>query len=407
MRQACRVTGIFLGLLGLAWTAATPCTIVTMARDGAVWIGNNEDWTDPRTKVWVVPASNGEYGRVLFGFANRFIQGGINERGLFLDANALDPPGWKPDPRKPRFDDSFERQIGDYILAHAATVADAVAFFDANSVFLGGGKFVIADALGESVTVEWADGADRITRRAGYYQISTNIQQWNIVPGKVTDDRDNLAEKVILSRNDVSLGTVRAVLSATHKEWSYPTVYSYICDLKSLTVHLYTFHNFEEERVLDVRRELAKGAREYDMPELFAVKPFAAVAHESNAPKLGLREVQQKLAEGGVDAAVAWYTSVKDEHRDLPRYAFYEGIFQQLGNDLVAQGRSKEALDVFRFACRAFPGSSDSWELLGDAWLKAGDRAQAASSYEKALQLNAQSPTLEEKLRRLRAQQPR
>jgi acyl carrier protein len=45
---------------------------------------------------------------VLFGFENRFIQGGINERGLFLDANALDPPGWKPDTSKPFFEDSFE-----------------------------------------------------------------------------------------------------------------------------------------------------------------------------------------------------------------------------------------------------------------------------------------------------------
>ena len=403
MRYASRVAVISLTLLGSAWTAASACTIVTMARDGKVWIGNNEDWTDPRTKMWIVPASPGEYGRVLFGFENRFIQGGINEHGLFLDANALDPTGWKPDPHKPAFVDSFERQIGDYILAHAATVADAIDFFKTYSVFLGGGKFVIADARGESIVVEWAEGSDRISRRTGYYQISTNIPQWNIVRGKVNDDRYNIAENVILRRNDVSLSTARAVLAATHKEWSYPTIYSYICDLKDLTVHLYSFHNFEEEFVFNLRPELEKGPREYDIPALFAVKPFAAVAHESNAPRLGVREIQDKLAEGGVDAAVKWYESVKDEHRDLPRYAFYDPLFQQLGNDLLAQNKSKEALDVLRFTCRVFPDSADNWELLGNAWLKAGDSAQAAASYERALQLNAANAGLAEKLRRLRA----
>ena len=195
MKRICRVGLFLLGLMGLAWTVASACTIITMARGGKVWIGNNEDWTDPRTKMWIIPACPGEYGRVVFGFENRFIQGGINEHGLFLDANALQPPGWKPDPAKPLFEDSFDKQIGDYILAHCASVADAITFFKTYSVFLDGGKFVIADAGGESITVEWAEGQDRITRRDGTYQVSSNIPQWNIVPGKVDDPRYNIAER--------------------------------------------------------------------------------------------------------------------------------------------------------------------------------------------------------------------
>ncbi len=402
MKPTIRACVVFLCLSSLAWTAASACTIVTMARGGKVWIGNNEDWTDPRTKMWIVPASSGEYGRVLFGFENRFIQGGINEHGLFYDANALDPVDWKQDPGKPLFQDTFEKQTGDYILAHCATVADVIKFFQSYSVWLGGGKFVFADARGESITVEWAQGSDRITKREGYYQISTNISQWNIVPGKVDDDRYNIAEKVILGRNEVSLDVLRAVLAATHKEWSFPTIYSYICDLKSLTVHVYNFHNFEEDYVFNLRAELGKGAREYDIPSLFTVKTAAAVAHEANAPKLGVREVQQKLAEGGVDAAVAWYQSVKDEHRDLPRYTFHDALFQQLGADLLSRKKPREALDVLRFACRAFPDSADSWDLQGDAWLQVGDADQAATSYEKALRLNASNSKVAEKLKQLR-----
>jgi len=33
------------------------CTIVTMAKNGVVLAGNNEDYTEPRTKIWLIPAS--------------------------------------------------------------------------------------------------------------------------------------------------------------------------------------------------------------------------------------------------------------------------------------------------------------------------------------------------------------
>ena len=121
-----------------------------------------------------------------------------------------------------------------------------------------------------------------------------------------------------------------------------------------------------------------------------------------NAPKLGVREVQEKLAQEGLDAAFDWYRSVKDGRRDLPNYAFFDAIFQQLGKDLLGRNKSREALDVFLFTTRAFPDSADSWELQGDAWLKTGDAGQATASYEKALQLNPENSKLREKLKGLR-----
>ena len=44
------------------------CTIVTMAKNGVVLAGNNEDYTEPRTKTWFIPASKEAYGRVYVGF---------------------------------------------------------------------------------------------------------------------------------------------------------------------------------------------------------------------------------------------------------------------------------------------------------------------------------------------------
>jgi tetratricopeptide (TPR) repeat protein len=376
------------------------CTIVTMAKGDQVLIGNNEDWTDPQTKMWFYPAVNGEYGRVCFGFSKdfSFAQGGINDQGLFLDANALPPPGWRPDPSKPLFEDN----INDHILAHCATVDDAIAFFNKYSVYLNGGKFVIADALGNSIVVEWTDGADRIIRRTGFYQLSTNILQSSIVPGKVSDDRYNIAERVILNKNEVSLAAMRAVLSATHKEWSYPTIYSYICDLKKLRVYVYNFHDFEEAYEFDLTEELKKGKRSFDIPALFGVKTFAAVSHENYATKLGIGELRQKIETGGLEGAIRWYDEVKDKHEKIYKYSFFEGLIQQLGLDLLNENKNGEALAVFKFNAHAHPESADVWEQLGDAFMKTGDRQQARENYEKSLQVNPQNTKVKEKLKPLR-----
>jgi predicted choloylglycine hydrolase len=392
-----------LALAVLPFQELLACTIVTMAKGEQVLIGNNEDWTDPQTKMWFYPAANGEYGRVCFGFSKDFgfPQGGINDQGLFLDANALEPTGWQPDPGKPLFDDSIV-SINAYILAHCATVDDAIAFFKKYSVFLGGGKFVIADAQGDSIVVEWANGKDQIIRRSGFYQISTNIPQWNIVPGKVSDDRYNIAERVILNKNEVSIAAMRAVLAATHKEWSYPTIYSYICDLKKLRVYVYNFHNFEEAYEFDLREELKKGKKSHDLPALFGVKTFADVSHEMNATKLGIIELRQKIAECGLENTISWYQEVKDKHLKLYSYSFFEGLVQELGLDLLNENKMAEAIAVFRFNAHAYPASADVWEQLGDAYMKASNQKLAIENFEKSLQLNPQNAKLKKKLEQLR-----
>lgn len=66
------------------------CTVV-YASDGTVALGgNNEDYINPRTRVWFIPGEEGGYGRVYFGFDDYHAQGGMNEAGLFFDGLGLD-----------------------------------------------------------------------------------------------------------------------------------------------------------------------------------------------------------------------------------------------------------------------------------------------------------------------------
>ncbi len=266
------LTSVVLFFSGFQY--AFPCTMVMVAKGDMMLAGNNEDYKNPNTKMWVYPASKGEYGRVCFGFDDGFTQGGMNDRGLFIDGNALSRTDWKADPAKPDYKGA---NLMDHILAHCATVDEAIAFFKKyNFDSLRWAKFPIADAQGGSVVVEWGRGKLQCIKRTGRYQVSTNFVQSDFKPGNYPCARYKMAEKILGATDTVSIALVRSVLSATHSEYKYPTLYSNIYDLKNKKVYLYNFHNFEEVVTIDLEEALETGKQTHDIPSLFIVKTQAA-----------------------------------------------------------------------------------------------------------------------------------
>ena len=67
------------------------CTIFAVRRGDKVFFGNNENWSDLTTIYWVEPSRPGHCGSVYLGFNAYNPQGGINEKGLAFDYNALPP----------------------------------------------------------------------------------------------------------------------------------------------------------------------------------------------------------------------------------------------------------------------------------------------------------------------------
>ena len=62
------------------------CTIFYAADDHVALAGNNEDWSNPYTYVWFVPAEPGRYGRVYFGFEDgQQMHGGDRSSQYVLD----------------------------------------------------------------------------------------------------------------------------------------------------------------------------------------------------------------------------------------------------------------------------------------------------------------------------------
>jgi len=361
------------------------CTIVMVAKGKIVLAGNNEDWKNPNTKIWFIPASNGEHGRVCVGFDNMFAQGGMNDQGLFIDANALGPTGWEPIEDRP----SFQGDLMDRILAECATVEDAIAFCNKYNIpALARARFPIADGTGASMVVEYGQEKVQYMRKTGVYQIATNFVITNVKDENYPCTRYRVADKMLKNADDVSLDLVRAVLSATHQEGQYPTVYSNICDLKNGILYLYNFHNFEEVVRFNLKEELKKGRKVYDIPSFFSVKTHVAYVFDRDRTIPASEELIRIVESQGVEKAVERFQQMKPQFRKIYRYDFSEQEINTLGYMLLRDDKTAEAIEIFKLNVSEHPGSWNVYDSLGEAYMKQGERELAVGNYQKSLELN-------------------
>jgi hypothetical protein len=377
---------------------AEGCTIVIVAQGKIVLAGNNEDWKNPKTKIWFIPASNGEHGRVCVGFDNMFAQGGMNDQGLFIDANALGPTGWKPIEGKP----SFEGELLDRILAECATVEDAIAFCNKYNIpGLARARFPIADGTGSSMVVEYGQGKVQYVRKAGVYQIATNFVITNVKDENYPCTRYRIADKMLKNADEVSLDLVRAVLSATHQEGQYPTVYSNICDLKNGVLYLYNFHNFEEVVRFDLKEELKKGRKVYDIPSFFSVKTHGAYVFDRERTIPASEELIGVVESQGVEKAIERFHKMKPQFRKIYRYDFSEQEINTLGYMLLRDEKTTEAIEIFKLNVSEHPKAWNVYDSLGEAYMKQGEKELAVENYQKSLELNPNNENGKEMLKKL------
>jgi hypothetical protein len=260
------------------------CTTVIKVRGTSVLAGFNLDYSNYVPKIWMIPASEGRYGRFCFGFDKdyKIAEGGLNEKGLFIAVNALnEDAGWKADPGLPKWEEWsgwFQTGVPDGILAKCATVDEAVGVFKGYNLFtLNRVKFLVVDKSGASIVIEWSKDGLRFIERTKDYQISTNFISSNYEPGQYPCTRYKVAEQILSAGADkVSVDMIRSVLSATHMEFQTPTVYSNVCDLGSGDIFIYYFHNYEEVVRMNIFEELKKGEARYVVESLFQVKPYVA-----------------------------------------------------------------------------------------------------------------------------------
>jgi len=378
------------------------------AQGNKVLAGNNEDYKFPFTSVWFIPSSDGEYGRVCFGFkfSETYLApcGGMNDQGLFIDGNSVpsSQTGWKPEEGKERFPGNLEA----YLLAHCATVDDVIAFFNEYNVgILSRGKSVAADKNGNSVVVECSKGKVQFLRRSGNYQISTNFVQSNYQPGSYPCHRYNLAEKIFSGSDNYSVDLIRRILSATHFDGyrgTSITLYSYICDLGKGDVYIYNFHNFEDVVKLNIHQELKKGKKAYSIVSLFPYETFAEKVFKERVTKPSSNVLMEVITEQGVDKAIERFQEMKTEFRKVYKYDYSEEQINILGYNLLRMKKLDDAIEVFKLNVTEHPESSNVYDSMGEAYMARGDKVLAIKNYTKSLELDPKNTNAVKMLKELR-----
>lgn len=281
------------GLSQTTWrnTAINPvlgsCTTFSVSSGNNVLFGNNEDYYNPETYLWTEPATEENLGCLYLGFDRDSHQGGINEKGLCFDANALPNSRINLHPEleiPPRHEPSDQNTIiwaPVLVLRKAATVEEAIEeigkYQRQNWFPTSGGinyQLNFADAKGDAVVVSVDENGELAftkKEKSKNYLISTNYNRANIKNAieypckRYTKVEDMLS--AINNEDDISPDYFKRILDSVHQE---STVYSNIFDLKNGTLYLYNLHQFEEVVTINVEDQLTKGKINISIKELFS-----------------------------------------------------------------------------------------------------------------------------------------
>jgi hypothetical protein len=254
MKKLKKILGITLILASLIAHPVKSCTIVAISKPNCVLVGNNEDWSDPDSKVWFQSPEKDKYGRVYFGFKNGWTQGGVNEKGLFFDWVAAFQEEAPIDLSSKKLSAG---NLCETILEKASTVEEAIKYYEiyAEPSF-SKSRIMYVDAAGNSAIIGWENRKVKIWRKEGWYQVLS------------AEERVRKAEGLLNLHNYSSVEGMRSVMDACTQRGDYPTRYTNICDLKNGVVYLYDLLNNKELAIFNLKDEFRKGPHFYNIPKL-------------------------------------------------------------------------------------------------------------------------------------------
>jgi CubicO group peptidase (beta-lactamase class C family) len=104
-----------------------------------------------------------------------------------------------------------------------------------------------------------------------------------------------------------------------------------------------------------------------------------------DVPKKSIADAIWAVIESnGIDAGIAHYNSIKDAEG----YNLSEKEMNAIGYQLMASDKFEAASRVFQLNVDAFPTSSNTYDSLGEIFMKLGEKGLAIKNYRKSVELN-------------------
>jgi tetratricopeptide (TPR) repeat protein len=104
-------------------------------------------------------------------------------------------------------------------------------------------------------------------------------------------------------------------------------------------------------------------------------------------PKQSIARVLGETIEvEGVEAGIRQYRDLRENYPEV--YDFRPRELNRLGYDALGKGEVATAIAVFALNVEVYPDASNTYDSLGEAYMKAGERELAIENYRKSLELN-------------------
>jgi hypothetical protein len=267
---------ITMAAVMLTPAALLACSAVTLAMDGKIVLGSNND-NQGVHKLIVTPPRDGLFGRICIA---RDVEPGwspfalrcMNDQGVALTAASVAETKTPYDPDKPHFRYNFIERI----VAEAASVKQVLAMVKAYTLPEQHGvnvHIMVADRTGASAVIEWVDDELRIVPREGPFQVMTNYFLSKPDPYAGRPTRMARGTRLAAEAKEASVAVVATVLKemsvhAMVKGKEVGTNESVAWDLTGRRVVVFYKRDFDHPLVLDMDTEMAKEARAVELDKL-------------------------------------------------------------------------------------------------------------------------------------------
>jgi tetratricopeptide (TPR) repeat protein len=107
--------------------------------------------------------------------------------------------------------------------------------------------------------------------------------------------------------------------------------------------------------------------------------------------KVETRQIGDRLSAaydaGGIDGAINDYEAIKRTNL-MNEFYLSEGVLNDIAYGLLGAGATDDAIRVFELNVAEYPEAPNTYDSLGEAYMKNGDKERAIELYRKSLALN-------------------
>jgi len=375
---------IFLTTLGVSSTTVFACTMFKITENGKTIVGNNEDWSNPHTRIWFEVGRENEFGVAYVGFNDMNPQGAFNEAGLAYDIFAMPYEEITEGKHKKAQPDDFLRTV----MRTSTTVEEVKEILEAH--YLEGFEKVMLlfiDKSGKYLIQE----RDVLTIGEETRYVLSNFS-----PTKVTDHSEvelphfQKGRDLLSQRADINPGYCESVLEALHQEVPFwgGTQYSTLYNLNDGKIDLYYFHNYNRSVQFDLKEELRKGNHVLNIPEMF---PEVKKGHEymvnydEYGQNLKLLENKDTFSDPELFSTV-----VRKIKEGPPKKMIYSNFYkiENIGKEWLARNNYDNAISVFKINTDVFDWIAGPFDNLAHAYMLDGQYEMAVENYNKVLEIS-------------------